>query len=69
MVDALRLAGADAVAAAQSANAMCGIRSKADKDPTLLEVYGTSLHSHLNREKIEHQRFGSPRLKDYEGEW
>ena len=38
MVDALRLAGVDAAAAAQSANAMCGIRSKADKSPTLLEV-------------------------------
>ena len=59
MATALRDAGADAVSSFYVAGAMCKVKEKTSTDPTVLEVYGTSIHSHLRRRNLNIQGLGA----------
>ena len=55
MVDVLREAGVDATTAERVTEKMSGLRST----PSMMEVYGTSIHAHLRRRNLNIQGLGA----------
>ena len=59
MIDTLREAGVDAVTAEEAIDRVFGMRRTTKKSPTMVEVYGTSIHSHLQRRNLNIRGLGA----------